>query len=219
MTSPEFSVERELGYVFRDKKLLESALRHSSIKRFAVPFERLEFLGDRVLGLVIAEYIFQNSPSNAKEGAMAKMHSAFVCAETCCKIALQVGVDKAIQTAGKHLMTNKTVLADAMEALLGAVLIDANYVSVKDVILHLWQDEFFAYDECAQEPKTQLQELCQKRTGETPAYELVSVSGADHAPEFTISLTIAGVTVTASGHSRKDAETNAAKLMLHELRK
>ena len=207
-------IESAINYKFRNKKLLNNAVHHSSVKNCSVPFERLEFLGDRVLGIVIAEYIYKNFEE--AEGAMAKMHSAFVCADTCRDVALKIGVDKVIKTAGDQLKQNKTVLADAMEALLGAVFIDSDYETVKQLVLDLWEDVFAGYDESLQEPKTRLQEISQSKSGETPVYELISISGPDHAPKFLVSVTALGKKVESYGHSRKDAETLAAKFLLKQ---
>lgn len=209
-------LENDLNYTFKNKKLLSDALHHSSIKRFAVAFERLEFLGDRVLGIVIAEFIFRNF--KGKEGAMAKMHSAFVCADTCAEIARKLDVNRLIKTADKNLMNNKTVLADAMESILGAIFIDSDYKTVKNIILNLWKDNFENYNEFDQEPKTRLQEICQSKSGETPLYKIISISGPDHKPEFLIELTALNKTITAKGSSKKDAETTAAREFLKRFR-
>lgn len=211
------SLEKNINYEFKDKKLLIDAISHSSIKKFSIPFERLEFLGDRILGVVVAEYIFKKFKDN--EGSMAKMHSAFVCANACHQIAISIGLDKVLKTAGDHLKTNKTVLADAMESLIGAIFIDSSYENVQNVILALWHDLFTNYDASNQEPKTQLQEIVQAKTGETPVYELISVTGPDHMPIFSVSVTGLEKKVTAVGNSKKIAETNAAKILLAELKK
>lgn len=205
----------KLDYEFKKKQLLYDALHHSSIKSCSISFERLEFLGDRVLGLVLAEYIFKNFKD--AEGSMARMHSAFVCAEACRDVAVKIGINRVIKTAGEQLVNNKTVLADAMEAVLGAIFTDSNYDTVSSIILNLWTDIIAAYDESAQEPKTRLQEICQGRDGQTPVYELISVTGPDHAPVFVVSVTAFCSTVTATGHSKKEAETLAAKLMLKKI--
>ena len=207
-------IESAIDYKFRNKKLLDNALHHSSVKNCSVPFERLEFLGDRVLGIIIAEYIYKNFEE--AEGAMAKMHSAFVCADTCRDVALKIGLDKAIKTAGDQLKQNKTVLADAMESLLGAVFIDSDYETVRQLVLDLWEDVFACYDESLQEPKTRLQEISQSKSGEIPVYELISISGPDHAPKFLVSVTALGKKVESYGHSRKEAETLAAKFLLKQ---
>lgn len=210
-------LENNLSYEFKNKKLLISALRHSSIKRFAVPFERLEFLGDRVLGLVIAEFIFRNFKEN--EGAMAKMHSAFVCADTCFKIAENLKINELIKASDKRLQNNKTVLADAMEAVLGAIFMDSDYETVKKIILNLWQKTVQNYNEFDQEPKTQLQEICQSTSKTEPIYRLISVSGPDHRPEFLIELFALDKTIQARGFSKKEAESNAAREFLKRYKK
>jgi ribonuclease-3 len=208
-------IEQSISYHFKNKKLLIDAVNHSSMKKFAVSFERLEFLGDRVLGLVIAEYIFKNF--NNDEGEMARMQSSLICANSCYSVAINIGLDNVINTAGNHLRTNKTVLADGMEALIGAVFIDSNYDTIKCIILNLWGTLINQYDRTKQDPKTQLQELSQAKYGNTPVYKLISTKGPDHQPVFEVSVTGFGKTIYSSGNSIKIAETNAAKALLEEL--
>ena len=176
-------------------------------------FERLEFLGDRILGLVIAEYVFKNFKKD-DEGSLSKMHASFVCANACHKIALKIGLDESIQTAGIHLKQNKTVLSDAMEAILGAVFIDGGFDVVKNIVLDLWKDLFENFDKSLQEPKTHLQELLQAKTGEMPIYELISTSGPDHLRSFVVSAKGFGKSARGEGLSRKLAESLAAKNLL-----
>jgi ribonuclease-3 len=209
-------LEQKIGYQFKDKNLLAKALVHSSLKHGSVEFERLEFLGDRVLGLVISDYIYHNSQSN--EGEMAKMQSAFVCANSCYEIGLSINLEGEIQTAGQHLKSNKTVLADAIEALLGAIFIDGGYDDVKNSITNLWKDIFSNYDSEAMEPKTVLQELTQAETGEVPTYTVISTSGPSHDPEFLVEVSAVNQTACASGKSRKIAETNAARILLQKIK-
>ncbi len=210
-------LEDLLQYTFKNKELLRSALRHSSIKKSAIPFERLEFLGDRILGVIIAEYIYSKTTGN--EGEMAKMHSAFVCAESCYEVAVKLGVNNIIKTAGQALHNNKTVLADAMEAILGAIFTDSknNYKIVENIVIRLWKPIFKKYKEEDQEPKTQLQEIVQAVTNEVPLYTLLSETGPKHHPIFTVSVTALGKTIQASGFSKKEAETKAAKELLNKL--
>jgi ribonuclease-3 len=208
-------IENNLNYKFKDKELLSSALSHSSIKSKAIPFERLEFLGDRILAIVAAEYIFKQFEGD--EGVMAKMHAAFVCADSCSKIASKLEIDKVIKTAGKHLMKNEKVLCDAMEAVLGAIFIDGGFEKSKEVILRLWRNIFENYNELEQEPKTKLQELCQAKTGQIPIYSLISITGPDHNPEFIVSVSVLGKAAQAAGRSRKVAETAAARLLLSKI--
>ncbi|MDR0640728.1 MAG: ribonuclease III [Holosporales bacterium] len=205
-------LENKLAYEFLDKRLLDQALRHSSLKRGITAFERLEFLGDRVLGLVVSEYIFNNYNNN--EGEMSRMQSVFVCAKSCYEISLHVGIDKFIKTAGQNLKTNKTVLADAMESVLGAIFMDGGYEAAKIVILRLWETIFNSYDAMILEPKTVLQELTQAQNGAIPEYTVIGSEGPSHAPVFSVSVTANGQTATASGESRKIAETNAARKIL-----
>ncbi|MDR3224505.1 MAG: ribonuclease III [Holosporales bacterium] len=208
------NLEKTIGYNFKNGALLEKALGHSSMKRFAVQFERLEFLGDRILGLVIAEYIYRNFKE--AEGAMAKMLASFVCADSCYRVALKIGLDDEIITAGEHLKKNRTVLSDAMEAVLGAIFLDGGYGATKLVILNLWEEIFRDYDENIVDPKTKLQEISQAKFGKTPEYELISVSGEDHRQEFTVRASVGKSSVMAVGKSRKDAEIKAASKLLLE---
>lgn len=207
-------LEDLLQYNFKNKELLRSALVHSSIKNGSIPFERLEFLGDRILGVVIAEYIYRTTSGH--EGEMARMHSAFVCAESCYEVALKLGVNEIIKTAGQALRNNKTVLADAMEAILGAVFTDSkrNYKTVETIVTRLWKPIFKKYNEEDQEPKTKLQEIVQAITNDVPVYTLLSETGPKHHPVFTVSVSALGNTVEASGFSKKEAETKAAKEFL-----
>ncbi len=209
-------ISEALLYKFKNTTLINDALRHSSIKKHATMFERLEFLGDRVLGLVISEYLFINF-KNHKEGSLAKMHSAFVCSEACYKVAQKICLDKKIQTAGDQLKKNKTVLADAMEAIIGAVFIDGGFDAARTTVLHLWQELFEGFDTSFQDPKTQLQELTQAKTGEVPVYEVVSVSGPDHDQTFVVSAKAKMEEELGEGKSIKLAEIDAAKKLLAKL--
>ncbi|MDR1475959.1 MAG: ribonuclease III [Holosporales bacterium] len=205
-------LEQKLGYRFKNKGLLSKALTHSSLKYGATDFERLEFLGDRVLGLVISEYIYLHFPT--REGEMARMQSAFVCAQSCYEIGLNINLPDEIQTAGQHLKSNKTVLADAVEALLGAIFIEGGYDEVKKVVNNLWSPLIVNYDEDSMEPKTVLQEITQAETGLIPCYTLIETTGPSHEPEFLVQVQASNQTACAKGKSRKIAETNAAKILL-----
>lgn len=207
------NIELEIGYCFRKHLFLQNALRHSSVKQTEPSFERLEFLGDRILSLVIAEYLYKNF-SRANEGLLAKMQSAFVCADACYKIALQIGIPEVIQISSANLQKNKTVLADAMESIIAAIFLDSDFVIVQKIILHLWQNIFNTYDHIAADPKTKLQEITQATNGKIPHYELISVDGPDHALFFSVSLTTLGQTVCGHGKSRKLAEIDAARKLL-----
>ena len=210
-------LEKLLKYQFHNKEILRHALRHSSIKQCAIPFERLEFLGDRILGVVIAGYIYRNTKGT--EGSMARMHSACICAEACYEVAQKLKVSDLIKTSGRNLITNKTVLADAMEAILGAIFTDSNrdYKKVESIVLRLWKPLFKKYNEEDQEPKTKLQEIVQAKTNEVPIYETLSETGPKHCPIFTVQVSALGCTIQAIGNSKKEAETIAAREMLTRL--
>jgi ribonuclease-3 len=210
-------LEESLGYSFNDKSIILGARDHPSLSRFLHKFERLEFLGDRVLGLVISEYIFANFKGN--EGEMSKMYSSFVCAESCYKVALKIGLDKFIRTSDRNLKSNKTVLSDGIESVLGCIFLDGGYDGARGVILRLWSEIFMDYRSSDQEPKTRLQEMVYKIDGSVPAYEVVSVTGSDHDPTFSISVSALGKTVVANGGSKKAAEAKAAKMLVEELSK
>ena len=209
------NIEQAIGYTFQNKSLLFDALNHSSIKKHANQFERLEFFGDRVLGLVISEYLFENFKKN-NEGSLAKMQSAFVCADACYKVALQIELPKSVQTSSANLKNNKTVLSDTIEAILAAVFIDSDFDNVKKIILNLWKNIFDNFDENAEDPKTKLQEITQAKNGCVPVYDLISSDGPDHSPTFVISLKALEETVEGTGPSRKIAETDAARKFLQQ---
>ncbi|MDR0695394.1 MAG: ribonuclease III [Holosporales bacterium] len=193
---------------------MDKALRHTSLSD--TDFDRLEFLGDRVLGLVIAKYVYSTTPGSA--GDMAKKQAAFVSADACARAAVLYGLDKTLKTADKNLKQNRSVLADAMEAVLGATLLDFGYEEAEKLVMDLWQDIFNDYDETEQEYKTQLQELNQSLNGQRPVYEVLASSGPAHDPEFTVRVTALGRTASATGRSKKAAETAAAKLLLVNLK-
>ncbi|MBQ8651418.1 MAG: ribonuclease III [Alphaproteobacteria bacterium] len=208
------TIENNLNYTFKDKMLISAALHHSSIKK-SKDFERLEFLGDRVLGLIIAEYIYDKFKE--PEGKLSRRHAAAVCADSCCEVATRIGIHQKIQTAHKELKNNKTVLADAMEAIIGAILLDSDYNTAKSIVLNMWQNILLSYQENLQEPKTRLQEIVQKKSGELPEYKVISMNGPQHSLTFTVQLTALGSEIVTTGRSKKEAETVAALEMLKKL--
>lgn len=206
-------IENNIKYVFKNKKHLTNALEHSSIKRATSEFERLEFLGDRVLGLAISEFLYKNH-MNANEGGMAKRLASLVCADACYKVANNICINEHIKTANnKTLQNNRTVMADAMEALLGAIYLDSGeFERVKSIIINLWGD--LLLEDNSLEPKTQLQEITQGVDGNTPVYTIISKVGPDHSPVFTVEVAVNEIKAVGVGSSKKIAETNAAIEML-----
>jgi ribonuclease-3 len=217
-----FDLEQKLSYRFKNPALLEQALTHSS-RSAAANNERLEFLGDRVLNLVMAQALYQTFPSE-NEGQLAKRHAALVQGQMLGVIASVVSLGDYIvmsdaeRTAGGAEKEN--ILSDAMEALLGAIFLDGGLEPARDIILRLWGDNIATLADAHQDPKTELQEWVQARGLPLPSYEIVGRSGPDHAPVFEIELRVQGYDpIIAEGPSRRQGEKTAARRMLSVLKK
>ena len=215
-------LEDIIGYKFKDRHLLERALTHSSTND-AYNYQRLEFLGDRVLGLVIADALFTEFRGE-NEGGLAKRHTALVQGTTCAiigqahKIADFIILSESERISGGNL--NENIIADVVESLLGAIYRDGGYDAAQKVILKLWGDNIRTLEDAPQDPKTELQEWVQARSLDLPLYEVAEKSGPDHAPMFLMRLTVDGQgSVEAEGSSRRQAEKTAARLMLKKLNK
>ncbi len=221
MSAPSFKkLEEIIGYNFKDRHLLECALTHSSTND-TYNYQRLEFLGDRVLGLVIADALFE-AFRDENEGGLAKRHTALVQGVTCTVIGQQYNIGEFIilseseRISGGNL--NENIIADVVESLLGAIYCDGGYDAAQKVILKLWGDNITTLKTAPQDPKTELQEWVQARGLGLPVYEVVEKSGPDHAPIFLIRLTIEGHgVVEAQGTSRRQAEKMSARLMLKKV--
>lgn len=223
MTKPSFSkVEEIIEYKFKDLHLLERALTHSSTND-AYNYQRLEFLGDRVLGLVMAGALFTEFKEE-NEGGLAKRHTALVQGSTCTLVGKAHHIGEHIilsaseREAGGQL--NDNIIGDVVEALLGAVYIDGGYEPAQKVILKLWGDNIKTLEKAPQDPKTELQEWVQARGLDLPTYEVVDKKGPDHAPVFIVRLTVDKKNfVEAEGSSRRQAEKKAAEKILKRLNK
>lgn len=216
------SIEGKLGYRFKDASLVEQALTHSS-KSGNVNNERIEFLGDRVLNLVVAEALYKHF-TNEPEGNLAKRHSALVQGHMLAVIAsmINLGDDIILSDSERHSggAENENILSDAMEALLGAVFLDGGIDPARTIILKLWGDNIYNLTQVNQDPKTELQEWVQARGLPLPQYEIVGRSGPDHAPVFIIEVKVEGHDpLKAEGNSRRAAEKKVAHMMLTALRK
>jgi len=215
-------LEARLGYRFADPDLLERALTHSSAvapaKRVANSYQRLEFLGDRVLGLVVAETLYRNLP-RATEGDLSRGLNAMVRKETCAAVAreLQLGPelilgDSEAKTGGAE---KDAILGDAIEAVIGAIYIDGGIEPAFEFVQRMFGSRAAKQDTGRSDAKTTLQEWAQGRGLEPPSYIEIGRSGPDHAPEFTIAVRIAGFDeLTAIGASKKLAEHRAAEAFL-----
>lgn len=223
MTNKSFQeLQDAVAYTFRDPRLLERALTHSSTGG-PMNYERLEFLGDRVLGLVMAHIVFETF-QDENEGGLAKRHAALVQGRALAEVAIAHDLGDFITMSeserGSGGAEKETILADALEALLGAVYLDGGLEPVESLIRRMWGDAIHTLSEAPQDPKTELQELVQSKGLPLPVYEISGRSGPDHAPQFEIRLNVKGFDpVTAQGPSRRQAEKAAARFMLDRLKK
>ena len=202
-------LESRLGYTYKNRAFLEQALTHSS-RSGTQNNERIEFLGDRVLNLVMAENLFHRFPEES-EGSLAKRHSALVQGRMLAIIGGIVGLGAFLNLSEAERQSggaeNENILSDAMEATLGSIFLDGGLDAAREVILGLWGDNIVTLTEAHQDPKTELQEWVQARGLPLPEYEIVSKSGPDHAPRFEIEVRVKGCDpVVAEGSSRRHGE-------------
>jgi ribonuclease-3 len=210
-----------LGHDFADPALLALALTHSSARANVHPDqdnERLEFLGDRVLGLAIAELLAERFPK-AREGELARWFNQLVRAETCAEIAQEWDLGAFILMSGGEAGSGgrrkKTILANTCEAVLGAVFADAGYKAAKTVVRRFWEKQVEALDTAAPDAKSMLQEWAQGRRLPLPRYLEIAREGPDHAPRFTAEVQIEGVAPERGhGANKREAEQAAALAML-----
>lgn len=215
-------LEKALGHRFRNQQLLEVALTHASMrggKAQRSDNERLEFIGDRVLGLVIAEALSERFP-DATEGELARRYNRLVRGEACARIARSIRVGEYLilsdSEAGSGGRSKGTILADAMEAILGAIFLDAGFQTARTVVRSLWGDEDDRRPEGARpDAKSALQEWAQGRGLALPEYVEVNRKGPDHAPRFTSEVRISGCApAQGEGPSKRAAEQAAARMLL-----
>ena len=211
--------EETLGHRPRDLKLFERALSHSSAGKDS--YERLEFLGDRVLGLVIARWLFERFPTEP-EGKMSRRYNALVAGETCAEIGRELGVPSRIRLGKQAREDGAThsdnVVGDVVEALLGALLLDGGLATAEAVVRRYWAPYLDSQKKAPQHPKSLLQEVAAARGLKSPAYELVGQYGAHHSPTFKVKVRVAGTgEAEAEGSSKQEAETAAAAALLEKI--
>ena len=176
--------------------------------------ERLEFIGDRVLGLSVADLLYAMYP-NETEGELARRHAMLVSTETLAKVAKDVGIDKQIKHGHMTAGRIQHILADAMEATLGAIYLDGGFDAARNVIVPIWRDLAAADVVAPKDPKTRLQELVQQLdSGNLPVYEYLEPAGASHSPVFTVRVTAMQRSATGNGTSKKAASIDAAEKLL-----
>lgn len=216
------ALQTRLGHEFQRPELLVRALTHSSLASVTRPSnERLEFLGDRVLGLAMAEALVM-ADRKAAEGQLAPRFNALVRKETCAAVARETGVGEALKLGRSEMSTGgrrkDALLADAMEAVLAAVYLDAGFEAARDMVLRLWGGRIAAVDDNARDAKSALQEWAQARGQQPPRYVELGRSGSDHEPVFTVEVRLdSGETETASARTKRAAEQSAAKALLARL--
>ena len=213
-------IEEIIGYFFADKKLLEEALSHPSCD-VDFSYERMEFLGDSVLGLVISTMLYEKHPEE-NEGHLAKRRAALVCGETLAKVAEEIGLGEYIAMGvgedsggGRENAAN---LENAFEAVIGAIYLDGGIEPATAFIRKYFEQRAEDMLEAPKDAKTSLQEWAQAQSFSVPAYDVVERSGPAHDPIFTVEVSVQGQEpVRASGTSKKVAEMEAAKLMLEKI--
>jgi len=210
-------LEKKIKINFKDKNLLIRSLTHKSFNK-ENNYEKLEFLGDRVLGLIISKKLIEIYP-NEKEGILDKKFASLVNKKTCVEIAKKIELNKYVLTFNKKNVIEEKVLADSLEALIGSIYIEKGINSIEKVILNLWADKIKESIITQIDAKTKLQEFSLKKFKRLPSYKLISNTGPRHKPLFKVGVKLIDTKLyIAEGKSKKDAEQNAAILCLKNIR-
>jgi len=217
-------LSKAIGYSFNDLRLFENALTHRSAG--SVNNERLEFLGDAILGFIVADELFHQF-SSADEGQLSRLRSEIVKGEALASLAreLDLGVYLALGAGEQRSggQSRHSILADALEAILAAVYLDGGYEAARQVILHLFQSRLkrLSLDSQKKDPKTRLQEYLQARKLMLPNYSVVSVEGEQHEQQFSVKCTVDDLQLECNGDgsSRRRAEQDSADRMLLQIYK
>ncbi|MBD5405407.1 ribonuclease III [bacterium] len=210
-----------LNYRFKKVILLKRALTHSSFTKNRLENnQRLEFLGDRVLGLSIATILYENYPLE-DEGSLAIRHSTLVSTKALAGIADKVRIADLLELSPQELKRkgykNKNILADSMEALLGAIYLDSGFEAAFKIIQRLWAENIEKSKTPLKDSKSKLQEYTQKKTNTHPTYTLLEKIGPSHSPTFKVTCTVEDITEISEGPSKRDAEQFTAAKILRKL--
>ena len=213
-------LEKKINIKFKNIDLLKKSLTHKSFDS-KDNNEKIEFLGDRVLGLVLAKKLLDIYP-NDKEGTLDKKFASLVNKKTCLEIAKNINLDKFILTFNpnnKKIKIEDKILADSCEALIGAIYLDKGFNVVEKVILNLWKKNIEKSDVLKVDAKTKLQEFALKNFKKLPTYKLISNTGPRHKPLFKVGVKLPNTKYfISSGNSKKDAEQSAAIECLESLK-
>jgi ribonuclease-3 len=216
LTEPKDTLSSNLGHVFQDKNLLARALTHASADT-ACSNERLEFLGDRVLGLVVADKLHRLYPEDP-EGVLALKLNSLVRREACAAAAERAGLAEHVVLAASEAASGGrrkgAILAGVCEAMIAALYLDGGYEAARRFIERYWEDAFAHLGQDMRDAKTALQEWAQARR-DVPVYKLVGREGPDHAPRFVVEVTLKSEGgAVGEGHSKREAEQAAARTLL-----
>lgn len=209
-----------LGYTFRRPEWLEEALTHRSAS--ANNNERLEFLGDALLNLVVAEVLYHRYPK-ASEGELSRLRASLVKGETLAKLARELKLGESLRLGPGELKSGgarrESILSDALEAIIGAVYLDGGLAACRDLILNLYQEslEGLASASELKDPKTRLQEYLQAHQRPLPTYNVLEIRGEPHAQSFTVECAVPESRAVAAGSSRRKAEQEAARQLLEQI--
>jgi ribonuclease-3 len=212
-------LEEVLGRAPGDSALFERALTHASVGE--AQYERLEFLGDRVLGLAIAGWLYELFPEEP-EGQLSKRLNALVARETCAEVGRELEIGPRIrlgkQAREDGASDSDNVIDDVVESLIGALYLDSGLAAAEAFVRRAWADRVSTRDKAPQHPKSALQEWAAAQERKPPAYRLAERTGPQHAPTFVVEVEIRGVgSASAEGASKQEAETAAAAKLLEQL--
>ena len=214
--------EARIGHRFADPGLLVEAVTHASMSSpTRSDNQRMEFLGDRVLGLVMAEALLEADPA-AAEGLLAPRYNALVRKEICADVARDIGLGDVLRLGRSEMVSGgrrkQALLGDAVEAVIAAVYLDAGFGAARALLLRLWGTRIGAVEGDARDAKTALQEWAQARGMPPPSYAEVARSGPDHAPVFVIAASLQnGARAEATAGSKREAQQAAAKALLDQM--
>tara|TARA_Y100001970_G_scaffold278022_1_gene383108 strand:- start:1593 stop:2252 length:660 start_codon:yes stop_codon:yes gene_type:complete len=213
------TLQKKINIKFKNLKYLKNSITHKSYNPLN-NFEKLEFLGDRILGFVISKKLIELYPKE-KEGILDKKLASLVNKNKCLEIAKDIGLEKFILVGNNNPKTKleNKILADSIEALIGAIYYDRGFEASEKFILNKWKYFIKMSKEIIIDSKTKLQEYSLKKFKSLPIYKLISISGPKHKPIFTISVNIKNTKLfVGSGDSKKQAEQNAAKKLLENIK-
>ena len=212
------SLLKAINYEFKNKELLFTAITHPSFNDSSKKnnYERLEFLGDRVIGLIISEALYLKFYDET-EGKLAKRFSYLVCKDTLIEIARKLKLQSYLQIS-EDIKNHNSILANSLEAVVAALFLDAGYLKTKKIVLLLWDSFLNKHVDPPNDPKSQLQDWCLKNKNILPSYSVIDKVGPDHEPVFKIRVFISDeFTATARGKNKQNAEIKAAQILLKKL--